>query len=371
MHPQLIARLGLWLSPILNKLPEKLATEIYSNAKRYLMQRFYQQMVAKVMVSKQPRTLWGLKFNLPLMNSAGMFKNGEGYDIVANQGAGAYIGGTSTHNSQMGNTKFGIQHPFLSLPKSHLSLNCLGLPNLGDKYLSQVKITANKQKGCPIGWSLMRGSSYATIEQSMEKLLDSLWLYHDKPEIDFVEINESCPNVSFHEDNDKSGLNLLKNRLQYISDQFLSKRKRHLPVILKLSNDLDIQQLPQTLDLVFLYKFDGINLGNTSTNYTEIKLSNTHEQRLFDYFTQNIGGGVGGKYLNQRSLKLCSTAVEYAKKINPGYEFHVIRSGGISNLQDIIDSNNAGISLNQWYTGYFENYIKYGDGLYAQIFNAI
>jgi hypothetical protein len=42
------------------------------------------------------RTVWGVRFRTPIMNAAGMFKNGECYDMVAMQGAGAYVGGTGT-----------------------------------------------------------------------------------------------------------------------------------------------------------------------------------------------------------------------------------------------------------------------------------
>lgn len=371
INPQLIAKLGVWLSPIINHLPHKRAIKIYSGARSYFMQKFYLYKIAKVSLPTKPRTLWGLTFNVPLMNSGGMFKNGEGYDLVANQGAGGYIGGTSTHNPRIGNDKLGIHHPFITLPQSHISLNFLGLPNLGDEYLSKHIITANKQTGCPIGWSLMRSSDFS-IDIAMEKLIDSLWLYHDKQEIDFIEINESCPNVknTGGVNNSPGSLDILENRLRYIANNFLVKRKRSLPVILKLSNDLKMSQIPELLDIVLECKFDGINLGNTSTNYFAVSIKNEKEHKLFEYYTKNIGGGVGGKTLKQTSLRLCSAAIEYIRSIKPLHEFHVIRTGGIDSIEDIIDSDKAGISLNQWYTGYFENYIKYGDKLYAQTFSA-
>ncbi|MCC2645136.1 MAG: hypothetical protein K0R94_914 [Burkholderiales bacterium] len=368
MLPLAIARLSLWLSPIIKLLPEKLAIKIYSSARTYFMQQLYKYKAPPVTINKYNiKILWGLAFRLPLMNSAGMFKNGEGYDLVANQGAGAYIGGTSTYNPREGNTRLGIHHPFISLAKSHISLNYLGLPNLGDIQLS--KFTVNKQDGCPVGWSLMRSPDY-TSGIAMEKLIESLWLYHDNPTIDFLEINESCPNLtSLKSDSIDNSLDTLENRLLYIGQNFLSKRKRHLPVILKLSNDLEQSLIPKILDVLFLTKFDGINLGNTSTNYAKVKLANLTQRKLFNYFVQNFGGGIGGNCLKKTSLNLCSIAVNYAKSNNPGYEFHVIRSGGVSSIEDIIESENAGISLNQWYTGYFENYIKHGDALYASIFN--
>jgi hypothetical protein len=48
-------------------------------------------------------------------------------------------------------------------------------------------------------------------------------------------------------------------------------------------------------------------------------------------------------------------------------EFHVIRTGGIESKQDLEDSERAGISLNQWFTGYFENFARYGHNVYKQM----
>jgi dihydroorotate dehydrogenase len=333
------------------------------------MHKFYSHKIDKqISINFKPRTLWGIKFNLPLLNAAGMFKNGEGYNLVAKQGAGGYIGGTSTYNPRIGNIKLNIKHPFVSLPEAHTSLNFLGLPNCGDEYLSKQIITTEKLLGCPLGWSVMRSPDYA-IDVAIDNLLKSLWLYHDNPEIDFIEINESCPNIQYLT-SDKP-LDVLKNRLEYIAHNFLSQRKRHLPVIVKFSNDITINQIPQLVNMILECKFDGINLGNTSTDYTNKNIVNNGELKLYNYFTQNIGGGIGGRLLKQNSLYLCDKVITYLSKNKPDYEFHIIRTGGIDTLQDILDSDNAGVSLNQWYTGYFDNYIKYGDNLYAQIFNPV
>lgn len=334
------------------------------------MQKFYKHRVRPISFTNRQysKTLWGIEFRCPLINSAGMFKDAQGYDMMANQGAGGYIGGTSTFNPRAGNTKLAVKHPFLSLAEAEVSLNFLGLPNLGDIVLSKKIITNNKIKGCPIGWSLMRSPDYS-IEDGMEKLVESLWLYHNKMEIDFIEINESCPNVNHITSNISNDLSILENRLRYIAKHFLSKRKRHLPVVLKLADNLYNNQVRAILDTMFECKFDGVNFVNTSTNYSKINIADFYERRLFDYYTNNIGGGVGGKFLKHISFDLCVAAIKYRELVNPGYEFHVIRTGGISKLEDILASNSAGISLNQWYTGYFENYTKYGDQVYAKIFS--
>lgn len=316
-----------------------------------------------------PRILWGLEFRVPLMNAAGQFKNGEGYDIIAAQGAGGYIGGTSTYNSRIGNIKHGVKLPFLSLPQARTTLNYLGLPNLGDETLAIRSITKNKIIGCPIGWSVMRSPDYS-LDFGMECLIKSLWLYHDNLQVDFIEINESCPNVSVTPSLSSVNENFtsVKSRLIYIATEFLSKRKRKLPVIVKFSNDLELTDLPEILKTLVDYQYDGINLGNTSTNYAEIRTHLHGKMReMFDYFTSNFGGGVGGYYLKHKSLLLCGQAVELLRDLNHPQEFHVIRTGGVENIEDIKLSEQVGVALNQWYSGYFINYIKYGDKIYTSV----
>ena len=41
----------------------------------------------------------------------------------------------------------------------------------------------------------------------------------------------------------------------------------------------------------------------------------------------------------------------------------------IETLKDIQESEKAGISLNQWYTGYFENFAKHGHDVYDKLFD--
>ena len=357
------ARAAHALSWLLRFLPLNWAIKIYSSGRIQFMQYFCKQKVSPIYTPSNglERTLWGLKFKTPLMNSAGMFKNGEGYAVVAAQGAGGYIGGTSTNNRRAGNTKAGIKLPFLTLPLSNLSLNFLGLPNLGDGVLSQKQFT--EQKSCPLGWSVMRSPDFSE-EVGLELLVKSLWMYHDNEQIDFIEINESCPNIKVSTDN-------ITKRLAYIADNFISKRRRHLPVVVKLSNDISCSSLHHILDALFKYHFDGINLGNTSTNYAETrKQVAPAEMKLFDYFSTSFGGGIGGRTLKAKSLNLCKLALEYKNMVMPGYEFHVIRSGGIDTPADIHDSDAIGVSLNQWYTGYFSNYLKYGNQIYQRFFNS-
>ena len=306
--------------------------------------------------------MWGIKFRNKLCNSAGMFKNGEGYDVCANLGAGAYIGGTSTYNPRKGNSKENINLPFVRLTKSKITVNYLGLPNLGDEVLARKIYTERKVEGCPIGWSVMRSPDFSR-EEGEEKLVKSLFLYQANPQIDFLEINVSCPNVK------KSSSGIIDS-LNFISESFLKKRSRHLPVVVKLSNDITKDSLESVLKSLVTLGFDGVNIGNTSTDYSLFENEiNQEEKKPFKTFTSTFSGGIGGKVLKQRSLDLCRTATNYLKTISIPQEFHVIRTGGIENHQDLLDSQAVGVSYNQWQTGFFFSYMENGVNVYKNVLN--
>lgn len=359
MSPFFLSKNYHRLLPIIKYLPIKLQVQLASFGRKYFMQQFVNHTVVEIFKPKPELAIkmWGIEFRTPLSNSAGMFKNGEGYDVIAKLGAGAYIGGTSTANPRLGNKKYGVYLPFISLPESKTAINWLGLPNLGDETLSRRQITNNKLSGCPIGWSVTRSPDF-TEDQGVRELIKSLWLYHDNSQIDFIEINESCPNIKL------SGDSIL-TRMEIIAQDFLSKRKRHLPIVVKLSNDVSRQSLTEIITGLVKLGYDGINLGNTSTNYADaIHSIAVEEKELFNYFITKFGGGISGKVLKKRSLELCACAAETLYKLNPEHEFHIIRSGGVSDISDIESSRQHGISFNQWYTGFYSLYAIFGDKAY-------
>lgn len=360
----LLLKLGKKSFSIINNLPNYYAIKAHSYLRNYITQKlpFIQNNEPFIPNIKWQRSPWGLNFQSPIFNAAGMFKNADGYDFVNSQGAGAFLAGTSTYNMRLGNIKKDIFLPFLNLPKSNITINYLGLPNIGDEALSKKVITKNKNPNCPIGFSIMRSPDFSFAE-SLELLLKSLWLYHEKPEIDFIEINESCPNIN-HVDSD------LIFVIEFINKHFLKYRARNLPVILKLSNDCNPSLLANILDELITNNFDGITLGNTSTNYQKIALEVApQELKLFKYFTNNFNGGISGKCLNKKSLVLTQMASAYIQTLKPNHEFHIIRCGGIETIDDVKISLQHGASLVEWYTGYFNNFIKNYNNIYKKFFN--
>lgn len=354
------------LRPQITKLPSYIPIFFYSYGRKLFLKTFYNN-IPKVRIelgSAYQKDLLGLKFQSNLFNAAGMFKEVFGYEVSYRQGAGAFLVGTITPLPRKGNFRFGIKHPFVPLVQSNAAINWMGLPNIGiDEALKRIS-QIEKKEGCPLGISISQQPELPE-NQAIRQLIDSL-LMTSKSQVDFIELNESCPNVShsssltFIGNLDKS----LIDRLEIIADKFLKKRTRNLPVIVKFSNDTDLAQVRELVDTLVSMGYDGVNFGNTSTNYHELR-TKIHKNDLhnFDYFTSVFGGGVSGNVLKDKSLELCKMALQSIPKALTK-EFVVIRTGGVENHKDLIKSNDVGIYLNQWFTGYFEMFSKHKHNLY-------
>lgn len=358
----------------MHKLPPNMALWLFSNGRKaFISMLANDKPNERIQISTSlTKKIWDITFCNPLFNAAGMFKNGEGYYTVASQKAGAYLAGTTTALSRTGNKKNNIKHPVLPLSKSGIGINWMGLPNQGHELIAFQLSKLEKQPGCPIGISISADPNLHGLD-SLNGVLSGLKLY-DEAMVDFIELNESCPNVQ-HDFSLETVKGLDKNlveRLEFISARFLKKRNRNLPLIVKFSVDTNPEQVPLLLDILIDLKFDGVNFGNTSIDYEYLRNDiNPNDIKLFDYFTSNFGGGVSGKLLKSKSYSLSSLAVNMINILQPAHEFHVIRTGGISSADDILLSEKSGISLNQWFTGYFEVFAAKGHRLYQMIFNDI
>ena len=315
------------------------------------------------------RKLWGIEFNSPLFNAAGMFKKGEAYYTVASQGAGAYLSGTTTSKIRTGNKKNGFVHPVAPYIKSGIASNWMGLPNEGHAIVAERLSRLEKQKECPIGASISADPSQSGLE-AMNGVLEGLKLF-TKANVDFIELNESCPNVD-HEHSEEyiDGIDKsLVERLEYISKNYIIKHGTGIPLIVKFSNDTNHDQVTSLINLLLTLRFSGVNFGNTSTKYEYHKdFIDKSESKTFDYFITNFGGGISGTSLKSSSYSLASQAVKYAKVLNPTHEFHVIRTGGIESADDVAASEKSGIALNQWFTAYWEKFALHGHKLYENLF---
>lgn len=374
----LLARLDDHLRPWLVRLPPRVAVGIYSRGRKHFLKWLVDgPPTPYVPPSSLSRTLWGLHFRAPLGNAAGMFKNGEGYELCAAQGAGWYLAGTSTELSRPGNRRHGIAQPFAPYPNSGAASNWLGLPNDGHAAIAARLARLDRVEGCPVGASVSATADVADEAERLDALVEGLERYRDAG-IDFLELNESCPNTEELPPAAEAGAEAcedvldsgLRRRLDTLAERFLRHRTTPLPVIVKFSTDTDPRQVPALLDLLLDLGFDGVNFGNTSTEYAALRpaLANRAEQRLLDYFAGHFGGGVSGRPLREKSLALVRAARAHLDARHGHREFHIVRTGGVEGADDVRASEAAGASLAQWYTGYFDAFGRRGHGLYRKVY---
>ena len=398
-----LARWEARLRPLLVRLPPALAVRLYSAGR----ERFLAALAAAQPEPYAPpealaRTLWGLRFRTPLGNAAGMFKRGEGYELSWRQGAGYWLAGTTTARLRTGNRGGGANRPFAPYPRSGAASNWLGLPNPGHEAVAariERIVREERRDGCPVGASLAAvadsggGSSSqvaagsgqgdagprpasdpgAAQDEALAGLIEGLHLY-ERAGAEFLEVNESCPNTGeASPEDDRAGWQALHRRLERVAEEFLGRRRRPLPVIVKVSVDTAPERLPELVDTLIELGFDGIDLGNTSTAYRALRPEIAGpERRLYDHFTGRFGGGVSGRPLKERSLALVRAASHHLarRRAEDGgrREFHVVRTGGIETAADLAASEGAGAPLSGWFTGYFEAFARRGHDLYRAVY---
>lgn len=326
--PNILARLDSKIRPLLTILPSDLFASLYSSTSRW-----YADLASKdthlqpiVVPSGLSRTISGLTFRSPICNAAGMYKYAEGYHKSYLLGAGAFLAGTTTSSVRIGNKKNGISLPFTPYPHSHSASNWLGLPNAGHEAIAKKIHTFPRYKDFPIGASV---SADPGMQQNLAipLLIEGITLYI-KASVDFIEINESCPNVEGHKQTDMSSLDPeLLIRLEVISKQII-KKYNHIPVFVKFSNDININQLPELLQVLIDLGYSGINVGNTSINYAYYRDKiDKRDIDLYDYFTNTFGGGLSGRILREDSLSLCYSASQYIQSKQLQKEFSIISTG--------------------------------------------
>jgi dihydroorotate dehydrogenase len=294
-----------------------------------------------------------------------MYKQAEGYERAYAQGAGYYVAGTTTSLPRKGNTKNGIHLPFTPYPQSHSASNWLGLPNLGHVKTANIISSFKRYEHFPIGASVSSDPGM-NASDALRGLIDGMKAYQDAG-CDFLELNESCPNVPGHSHSEHNALDeSLIERLDAIANEVdLSS----FPIFVKFSNDTDPTLIKPLISILCDRNFSGINLGNTSTSYTRYgQKLHQKDKKHFDYFTREFGGGLSGSILRESSLNLCSEAAQAINEQNASDEFLIIATGGIETSADLKNALQAGANLAQWYTGYYERFGIDGNKVYVTMY---
>jgi len=234
----------------------------------------------------------------------------------------------------------------------------LGLPNPGHHAAARIVERLPRYPGFPIGVSVALDPELK-LSEALQRLLEGLRLY-SAAGVDFIELNESCPNIP-HDPSWRA----LEFRLRWIAEHFLSRRERSLPVVVKISTDTPVEVLPALLELLLQLGYDGITIGNTSTAYEALLPTIAPSERhLYTWFWHRFGGGISGAPLAHRRRQLISLSAQWIARHATAREFHLLAVGGIMNPTDLREVLSAGASLAQWYTGYLHALATHGDAVY-------
>jgi dihydroorotate dehydrogenase len=274
------------------------------------------------------REVFGLHFPNPVGIAAGFDKNAEMIDGISAFGFGFTEIGTVTPKGQPGNPKPRL----FRIKRSHGLINRMGFNNHGlEEAVNQLrKRKTNGIVGGNIGKNTLTPNTIAW--QDYETNFNGLFDH-----VDYFVVNVSCPNISdLKELQDQEALLQILNRIQSINN----RKPNRKPVLLKVSPDLNNQQLDEVIEIVKLTGIDGVVATNTSIT-----------RNLPEYTSDEIkaigNGGLSGMPLRNRSTEV----IRYLSE-KSGKAFPIIGVGGIFTAQDAIEKLEAGADLVQVYTGF-------------------
>ena len=269
------------------------------------------------------KKLFGLTFKNPVGLAAGFDKNAEYYRDFSNFGFGFIEIGTVTPLPQPGNPKKRI----FRLVEDKSLINRLGFNNKG------VEVVANnlkKRRDIIIGANIGKNFFTENVDAHNDYLI-CLKDLHDY--IDYFAVNISSPNTKgLREFHDRELLKPLLEKLVNQNNNMTSRK----PLLLKISPDINDQQIDDIVQLVLELQIDGVIATNTSIQRDGL-LSKYKEEK----------GGLSGMKLKDRS----NSIISYLRK-KLGQDFPIIGVGGIMNAEDALEKIKCGADLVQLYTGF-------------------
>jgi len=279
-----------------------------------------------------PRTVMGLVFPNPVGLAAGLDKDGRYIDGLAALGFGSIEIGTVTPKAQPGNPK----PRMFRLPSKRAIINRMGFNNGGvDAFIANVQRSKYYQnKDGILGLNI--GKNAATpIENAVDDYLHCLEKVY--PYASYVTVNISSPNTkNLRQLQGASELDALLSALKASQLKLADVHKRYVPLALKISPDVDAEQIKDICDALLRHKIDAVIATNTTINHRTV-------ERLKH---GNEVGGVSGEPVYE-----LSNIVIRALKRELGDAIPIIGVGGIMRGKDAAAKMKLGAQLVQVYTG--------------------
>ena len=233
---------------------------------------------------QKPIKAFGLEFPNPVGLAAGMDKNGDYIDPLLGLGFGFLEIGGVTPKPQVGNPKPRL----FRLPEHRALINRMDFNNKGVDHL----VEGLKRRKLPgiVGVNFAKGTA-TRLENAADDYLYSLEKIY--PYADFATINVSCPNTeNLRNLQSKDELSVLLDRIKTKDSELATQHGKCLPLLIKISPDLNEEEVGVIVAHAKQYELDGIVATNTSTQ----------RQWIEGHPHANERGGLSGEPIFERNL---------------------------------------------------------------------
>jgi dihydroorotate dehydrogenase len=277
---------------------------------------------------KATRKIMGLTFPNSVGLAAGLDKNAEHIDALSQLGFGFLEVGTVTPRPQPGNPP----KRMFRIRSANAIVNRMGFNNGGvERFVSNVR--GSNYKGI-LGINI--GKNFDTpIERAIDDYQTCLRAVYDCAS--YVTINISSPNTqNLRSLQEGPALEHLLSGLAVERKALSDRHGRRVPIAIKISPDLDKDDVCFAADAAARYEMDAIIATNTTVSRTGVKGLQHAEQ----------AGGLSGAPLRERSTRTVRWLNESLAGSMP-----IIAAGGILSAADAVEKITAGASLIQIYTG--------------------
>ncbi len=279
------------------------------------------------MIAK-PLTIMGLNFGNPVGLAAGLDKNGDYIDALADLGFGSIEIGTVTPRPQPGNPKPRL----FRLPSHQAIINRMGFNNQGIDYLLN-QVEKSQYKGV-LGINI--GKNFDTpIAQASEDYL--ICLRKAYLTASYITINISSPNTKNlrqlqQGDEIKKLLSALKEEQQLLHAQ----HNKYTPIVVKIAPDLSDEEIRDIAGLLVKFSIDGVIATNTTIERSAVQ----------GHLLADETGGLSGTPVKKKSTYVVTRLADELQGKLP-----IIAAGGIMSHGDAQEKLDAGASLVQIYSG--------------------
>ncbi len=282
--------------------------------------------------TQNPISRFGLLFSNPVGLAAGFDKNGIALRPLAALGFGFIEAGTVTFHPQPGNPRPRL----FRLSEDQALINRAGFNNEGAAAFA--KRVERNRPDCVLGVSIGK-SKITPLEEATDDYLKSFELVYNVA--DYIAVNVSSPNTpQLRELQQSQQLRALLSALQTRGRELEQRHQKRVPLLVKLSPDLERGDLEMIVDVIKSLHIEGIIATNTTINRENLST----DAKIVAAAGE---GGLSGKPLKSRSTQMIAQLYELT-----GGSIPLIGVGGIFTARDAWEKICAGASLVQLYTGF-------------------